>query len=150
MTATLRRRLAGLSFRRRLIVLSTASVALAIAVAAAATYVIVRAQLRESIDSSLRSFAGDVVTERAPIQGGVEPRPQRRPRAGEAPSPFIGPAPDDEPHLTVVLPSNPLGIQAGHAQIVDVDGQLARPPGRPVELPVTAAVRAVAAGTRSA
>jgi two-component system response regulator MprA len=37
-----------------------------------------------SVDSSLRSFAGDVVTERAPIQGDVEPRPQRRPPAGEA------------------------------------------------------------------
>ena len=150
MTAALRRRLAGLSFRRRLIVLSTAAVALAIAVAAAATYVIVRAQLRESVDSSLRSFAGDVVTERAPVSGDVEPRPERQPLAGEAPSPFIVPAPDDEPQLTVVLPSNPLGIQAGYAQIVDVDGKLTRPPGRPVELPVTAAVRAVAAGTRPA
>ena len=150
MTATLRGRLAALSFRRRLIVLSTVAVVLAIAVAAAATYVIVRAQLREGVDSSLRAFSGDVVTERARIPGDVERRPQRRPLPGEVGSPFLGPAPGDEPQLTVVLPSDPLGIQAGYAQIVDVDGELVRPPGQPVELPVTGAVRAVAAGTRPA
>jgi two-component system sensor histidine kinase MprB len=143
-TATLRGRLAGLSFRRRLILLSTAAVVLAIAVAAVATYAIVRAQLRGSVDSSLRAFSGDVVTERAPFPGTVERRP------GEPPSPFVGPAPGDEAKLTVVLPSTALGVQAGYAQIVDLDGELVRPPGRPVQLPVTAAVRAVAAGSRPA
>ncbi len=142
MTATLGGRLAGLSFRRRLILLSTAAVVLAIAGAAVATYAIVRAQLRGGVDSSLRAFSGDVVTERAPFPGDVQRRP------GEPPSPFVGPAPGDEAKLTVVLPSTPLGVQAGYAQIVDVDGDLVRPPGRPVELPVTAAVRAVAAGAR--
>ena len=135
MTTTLRGRLASLSFRRRLILLSTAAVVLAIAVAAVATYAIVRAPLRGSVDSSLRAFSGDVVTERAPFPGNVRRRP------GEPPSPFVGPAPGDERRLTVVLPSTPLGVQAGYAQIVDVDGELVRPPGRPVELPVTALSR---------
>jgi len=145
----MRERLERLSFRRRLILLSTAAVALAIAAAAVATYVIVRAQLRAGVDTALRSFAGDVVTETPTTGTFVQPRRRPLPEGaappGAAPG-VIGPAPDGEPRVTIVLPSTPLGTQAGYAQVVEAGGEVARPPGRPVELPVTRAVRAVAAG----
>jgi len=132
----MRERLERLSFRRRLILLSTAAVALAIAAAAVATYVIVRAQLRAGVDTALRSFAGDVVTETPTTGTFVQPRRRPLPEGADPPGAapgVIGPAPNGEPHVTIVLPSTPLGTHAGYARVVEAGGEVARPPGRRVE-----------------
>ena len=132
----------SLSFRRRLIGLSTAAVALAIALAAGATYLIVAGQLRRGVDEALRAFAGDVTT--VPPAGRLTRRPLRRPldpvRAGRARTTA---AP------VLVLPSTALGGQAGYAQLVAADGAVQRPPGQRVDLPAGPAVRAVAQGRRA-
>jgi hypothetical protein len=46
-----------MSYRRRLMLLAALAVALAVALASVATYVSVRAQLRDSVDDGLRSLS---------------------------------------------------------------------------------------------
>ena len=51
-----------MSYRRRLMLLAALAVALAVAMASVATYVLVRAQLRDSVDDGLRSLSARVGT----------------------------------------------------------------------------------------
>jgi hypothetical protein len=83
-----------MSYRRRLMLLAALAVAIAVALASVATYVFVRAQLRDSVDDGLRSLSERVAT--AP-----EPRdsPQRR---------QIDPDQERREFL-LLLPSSPLG-----------------------------------------
>jgi two-component system sensor histidine kinase MprB len=108
------------SFRARLAVAAAAAVALAVVLASATVYVVVRNQLRGTVDSALRTRAAD-----------VQHTPLRSFRAG------------DESYLE---PGPALGGAPGYFQVVSADGQTIRPPNEEVELPVNDHARAVADG----
>jgi two-component system, OmpR family, sensor histidine kinase MprB len=111
-----------MSFRARLAIAAAAAVALAVVLASVTVYVVVRNQLRGTIDAALRDRAAEVL--RQPLQGI---------RTGEGFSIAPGPA---------------LGGAPGYLQVVGTNGDTIRPPNEDVELPVTNAVREVAAGER--
>jgi two-component system sensor histidine kinase MprB len=122
-----------MSYRRRLILLAALAVTVAVALASVVTYVSVRAQLRDSVDDGLRSLAGRVAT--APL-----------PQSGEATRRGLD---DDEQRrrsFLLLLPSSPLGEQAGYAQVVSSAGQIQPPPGQRARLPAGPRVIAVAQG----
>ncbi len=120
-----------MSYRRRLMLSAALAVALAVAMASIATYVFVRAQLRDSVDDGLRSLSERVAT--AP-----EPRdsPQRR---------QIDPEQTRREFL-LLLPSSPLGEQAGYAQVVSSAGIIQPPPNQRALLEAGPRVVAVAQG----
>jgi len=112
------------SFRARLAIAAAAAVALAVVLASAAVYLVVRNQLRGTVDNALRDRAVEI--QHAPlhaIQSG-----------------------DD----TFIEPGPALGGAQGYFQVVSASGETIRPPNETVELPVDGDVRAVAAGGRDA
>ena len=109
-----------MTFRTRLALVATAAVALAVVAASAAVYLVVRNQLRGTVDNALRDRAVEV--SRAPL---------RAFRAGGRA--FLDPGPR-------------LGGAAGYIQLVDSDGTTVRPPDEDVELPVSGDVLRVASG----
>ncbi len=120
-----------MSYRRRLMLLAALAVALAVALASVATYVLVRAQLRDSVDDGLHSLSERVGT--AP-----EPRdsPQRRQLDPE----------QERREFLLLLPSSPLGEQAGYAQVVSSAGNIQPPPNQRALLAAGPRVVAVAQG----
>jgi two-component system, OmpR family, sensor histidine kinase MprB len=128
------------TLRGRFAVFAAAAVAVAIAIASVAVYVVVRHQLHAEVDGSLRDLAARAAVGPAPAPGGrgrvvplrVPPRsPGARAPAGR---------------LRLTLPA-PIGAPAGIGQIVGADGRVFRARGQ-APLPVSSAVRQVAAGTR--
>ncbi|HEY3106631.1 MAG TPA: HAMP domain-containing sensor histidine kinase [Gaiellaceae bacterium] len=109
-----------MSFRARLTLVAAAAVALVVVFASAVVYLVVRNQLRGTVDAALRDRAADVSHE-----------PIRAFRVGG--QAFLGPGPG-------------LGGAPGYFQLVDSDGTTVRPPGEDVELPVSGHVLAVARG----
>jgi hypothetical protein len=95
------------SYRRRLTLLAAVAVTLAVAVASVATYLSVRAQLRDSVDDHLRSLNRRVATQPAPTAG-----PARRQIDAE----------QERRRFLLLLPSSPLGEQ-GYAQVVTSAGR---------------------------
>jgi two-component system sensor histidine kinase MprB len=120
-----------MSYRRRLMLLAALAVALAVALASIATYVFVRAQLRDSVDDGLRTLSDRVAT--AP-----EPRdsPQRR---------QIDPE-QERREFQLLLPASPLGEQEGYAQVVSSAGNIQPPPNQDALLEAGPRVVAVAQG----
>jgi two-component system, OmpR family, sensor histidine kinase MprB len=118
------------SYRRRLTLLAAVAVTLAVAVASVATYLSVRAQLRDSVDDHLRSLNRRVATEPAPAIG-----PARRQIDSE----------QERRRFLLLLPSSPLGEQ-GYAQVVSSAGRITPPRGRPALLAAGPRVLAVAQG----
>ena len=120
-----------MSYRRRLMLLAALAVTLAVALASIATYVSVRAQLRDSIDDGLRVLSASVGTAPQP----AEPGTSRLRRL------------DDQPRRSflLLLPSSPLG-EGGYAQVVSSAGRIQPPPGRGPLLPAGPKVVAVAQG----
>jgi two-component system, OmpR family, sensor histidine kinase MprB len=110
------------SFRARLAIAAAAAVALAVVLASVTVYVVVRSELRGTLDSALRDRAAQVQHE-----------PLRAFQAGD--QAFLEPGPQ-------------LGGAPGYFQVVSADGDTIRLPNETVELPVTAAVREVASGQR--
>jgi two-component system sensor histidine kinase MprB len=108
------------SFRARLTLAAAAAVALVVVLASAVVYIVVRNQLRGTVDSALRDRAADVSHE-----------PIRAFRAGGRA--FLAPGPE-------------LGGAPGYFQLVESDGTTVRPPGETVELPVSDRVLSVANG----
>jgi two-component system sensor histidine kinase MprB len=108
------------SFRARLTLVAAAAVALVVVLASAVVYLVVRNQLRGTVDSALRERAADVSHE-----------PIRAFRAGGRA--FLAPGPE-------------LGGAPGYFQLVESDGTTVRPPGETVELPVSHRVLSVANG----
>jgi two-component system sensor histidine kinase MprB len=108
------------SFRARLTLVAAAAVALVVVLASAVVYIVVRNQLRGTVDSALRDRAADVSHE-----------PIRAFRAGG--KAFLAPGPE-------------LGGAPGYFQLVESDGTTVRPPGETVELPVSDRVLSVANG----
>jgi two-component system, OmpR family, sensor histidine kinase MprB len=114
------------SYRRRLMLLATLAVSLAVALASVATFLSVRAQLRD-----LRSLNRHVATQPAPSAGPtrrqIDPEQERR-------------------RFLLLLPSSPLGEQAGYAQVVSSAGRIQPPRGRRALLAAGPRVKAVAQG----
>ena len=104
-----------MSYRRRLMLLAALAVTLAVALASVATYVSVRAQLRDSVDDGLRSLSERVAT---------APGPSDRPTLGRLD------IEQQRRNFLLLLPSSPLGEQAGYAQVVSSAGRIQPPPGQ--------------------
>ncbi len=121
-----------MSYRRRLMLLAAVAVTLAVALASVVTYVSVRAQLRDSVDDGLRSLASRVNT--APLPSD-EPSAPRRLIDEQRRRNFL-----------LLLPSSPLGEQAGYAQVVSSAGRIQPPEGQPARLAAGPRVIAVAQG----
>jgi len=119
------------SYRRRLMLLAALAVTLAVALASVATYVSVRAQLRDSVDDGLRSLSERVATapepQESPTRRQLDPEQERR-------------------EFLLLLPSSPLGEQAGYAQVVSSAGNIQPPPDQEALLAAGPRVVAVAQG----
>jgi two-component system sensor histidine kinase MprB len=117
------------SFRRRVILLIAAAVSVAIAVASVLVYLLVRAELRDRVDSEL---VRDVnVTFKDPVV-----RERETPGQGK--------------RLRLVLPKSRLGGPSLYAQIVQEDGGVVPPAEPTIRLPASPEARAVAAGEQDA
>ena len=120
-----------MSYRRRLMLLAGLAVALAVALGSIATYVSVRAQLRDSVDDGLRSLSERVATapepRDSPTRRQIDPEQERR-------------------EFLLLLPSSPLGEQAGYAQVVSSAGNIQPPPDQEPLLEAGPRVLAVAQG----
>jgi two-component system, OmpR family, sensor histidine kinase MprB len=109
-----------MSFRARLSLVATAAVALAVVLASVVVYVLVRNQLRGTVDDALKDRAAEI--SRTPLhafQSGDQAFLERGPGLGEAP---------------------------GYIQVVTVDGDTIRAPEARVALPVSDHVLEVAQG----
>jgi len=124
-----------MSYRRRLMLLAALAVSLAVVLASVVTYVSVRAQLRQSVDAGLRALADRVATAPLPPTG---PTTQRRLNTDE----------QRRRSFLLLLPSSPLGEQAGYAQVVSSAGNIQPPEGRQALLAAGPRVIAVAQGAR--
>ncbi len=107
------------------------AVALAVALGSIATYVSVRAQLRDSVDDNLRWMSERVVT---------------RPEARDSPRRRRLDPELERQDFSLVLPSSPLGEQAGYAQVVSSAGNITPPPEQEALLQAGPRVMAVAQG----
>jgi two-component system sensor histidine kinase MprB len=123
-----------MTFSRRLTLVSAAAVAMAIVVASVVVFLVVRDQLRDEVDGSLRDLAGEASVTSAPA-----PPPGRR----SAPLPRLRGR-----RFALALPPPTLGTSPGFGQLVGADGSVVRPPGSAIALPVDDAARQVAAGER--
>jgi two-component system sensor histidine kinase MprB len=112
-----------MSFRARLAIAAAAAVALAVVLASVTVYLVVRNELRGTLDSALRDRAAQVQHE-----------PLRAFQAGD--QAFLEPGPQ-------------LGGAPGYFQVVNANGETIRLPNETVELPVTDGARDVASGDRS-
>jgi two-component system, OmpR family, sensor histidine kinase MprB len=119
------------SYRRRLMLLAALAVTLAVALASVATYVSVRAQLRDSVDDGLRSLSERVAT--APEPQASTPRRRLDPE-------------QERRAFLLLVPSSPLGEQAGYAQVVSSAGRIQPPPNQEALLRAGPRVIAVAQG----
>jgi two-component system sensor histidine kinase MprB len=122
-----------MSYRSRLMLLAALAVSLAVVLASVVTYVSVRAQLRDSVDDGLRGLADRVAT--APLPQASEPTQRRLNNDEQRRRSFL-----------LLLPSSPLGEQAGYAQVVSSAGQIQPPAGQRALLAAGPRVIAVAQG----
>jgi two-component system, OmpR family, sensor histidine kinase MprB len=130
-----------MTFRRRIVLLAAAAVSVAIALAAVITYMIVRHDLRAGIDAALRATTPEVTL----LGGGPD-------QAGDRISGTITKAPAGSGdrafnQVRVRVPSPAFGEAKGVAQATLITGQTILPEAAAM-LPVSAAVKAVAAGER--
>jgi two-component system sensor histidine kinase MprB len=125
-----------MTFRRRIVLLAAAAVAVAIALAVTITYIIVRHDLRASVDGALRMTRPEVVLlSKQQLPPGAEVPPLRDDKQTQ---------PLD---VRVRVPNAAFGDAIGVAQATLEGGTTIRGDAREI-LPVTEAVRAVAAGKR--
>jgi two-component system sensor histidine kinase MprB len=116
-----------MSFRLRLTLVAAAAVALAVVLASAVVYVVVRDQLRNEVDDSLRDRAGEI--SRGPLTA-------ERDFGGD---------------FFLRLPGPPIGGAAGYVQVVAADGRRTiRARDARVEIPTNQHVLDVAAGESGA
>jgi two-component system, OmpR family, sensor histidine kinase MprB len=123
----LRARLGRTSFRRRLILLSAAAVAVAVVLASVAAFLVVRNQLRDEVDTRLENLYEQIAIPQGLLLPGA-------------------PAGDD----VLVLPTGPLGSRDAFAQVVRPNGTVVRPAGVRFQLPFDRRVIEVARGERKA
>jgi two-component system sensor histidine kinase MprB len=118
-----------MTFRRRIVLLAAAAVAAAIALAGSITYIIVRHDLRASVDAALRA-TNPQLTMFDQLKPGAVPK-------------------GDLAAMRIQVPAAAFGAAKGIAQATLETGQTILPDA-PASLPVSPAVRAVAAGHRPA
>jgi two-component system sensor histidine kinase MprB len=118
-----------MTFRRRIVLLAATAVAVAIALAVTITYIIVRHDLRASVDSGLRTIMPEITFIR-----------------GTAPV-STQPLTEPGPGISLKVPVPAFGAPSGVAQATLASGETV-PPDVGTALPVTPAVREVAAGRR--
>jgi two-component system sensor histidine kinase MprB len=125
-----------MTFRRRIILLTAAAVAVAIALAVCSTYVIVRHDLHSGIDAQLWASNPEVIVTQGSASTGVE-----------------GPTPPGGAgvlsNARVQVPAAAFGAASGIAQATLPSGTIISPQAGGM-LPVTAAVKDVASGKRAA
>ncbi|MCW2952134.1 MAG: integral rane sensor signal transduction histidine kinase [Conexibacter sp.] len=122
-----------MTLRRRLVLLAAAAVAIAIVLASTAVYVTVRGELRGRIDGELR----------AQVPRGPLVDPGDLLSKSKAALRF-------RDRVRLAAPKDKLGLQTAYVARISSSGIVERPPQAPRLLPVTAATRAVATGTRGA
>jgi two-component system sensor histidine kinase MprB len=125
-----------MTFRRRIVLLAAAAVAVAIALAVTITYIIVRHDLRASVDGALRATQPRVVFLSGDAAPGLAPPPGAEPGTHQL-------------DVRVRVPDAAFGDAMGIAQATLETGTTIRGVTR-ATLPVTGAVKAVAAGRRAA
>jgi two-component system, OmpR family, sensor histidine kinase MprB len=141
-----------MSFRRRLVLLTTAAVALAVVVSSVVVYVVVRNELRSQVDSQLRAFAGGVfvagVADAKLPRGAAPPADRFQVRVKRTERGVVG----KRVGSRVVVPRDPLGGPGGYAEFVTASGHAVLPgrPRLPIPRPVMARVRRIAAGKSDA
>jgi two-component system sensor histidine kinase MprB len=126
-----------MTFRRRIVLLAAAAVAVAITLAVSITYIIVRYDLRASVDTALRTTRPEVVLLSKDRPPGMAEPPVRDEQQTQ---------PLD---VRVRVPNAAFGDAIGVAQATLEGGATIRGDSREI-LPVTGAVKAVAAGKRPA
>ncbi len=143
-----------MSFRRRIVVLVAAAVAVSIVAASALVYVVMRSELTSGLDERLRGQSARVlfvsrrpppssVSVSRPADGGVRVRvDERRTVLGTAGAPVDG-------QTGIVVPG-PLGGSAAVAQLVTGDGDVLRSLGGAPDLPLNERALEVAAGRADA
>jgi two-component system sensor histidine kinase MprB len=126
-----------MTFRRRIVALVAAAVAVAIALAAAITYIIVRHDLRASVDGALRATTPQftLLSTEGPAPPNAQFELSRREGIDES--------------VRVRVPGTAFGAAKGIAQATLITGKTILPDA-PAVLPVTQAVKDVAAGKRDA
>ena len=134
-----------MTLRRRLALVAAIAVAVSIVLASSLVYVVVRGELRGRVDDELRSVAATrapIFTQR--IEGGAVAR-------------FDGGGGPVGPDVVRGLggpglppPRDALGLATAYVAVVDRSGGVVLPPGGEARLAVTAATRAVAAGSEEA
>ena len=142
-----------MSFRRRIVVLVAAAVAVAIVGASALVYVVMRSELTSSLDERLQAQAPKVmfVSRRAPlavgatraVRGGVKVRIDER-------RTVLGTSAERVGGQTEIAVPGPLGASAAVAQLVTGDGDVLRSFGGGPALPLSDRTFAVAAGRADA
>jgi two-component system sensor histidine kinase MprB len=120
-----------MTFRRRIVVLSAGAVAAAIALAAVVTYVVVRQNLRDGLDQSLRELRPKVVLV------------SRQRGQGQSTSTSTDSGPGQT--FEAELPAGAFGGATGVVQATLPNGDIVRSSSGP-SLPTTAAVQEVASG----
>jgi two-component system sensor histidine kinase MprB len=91
-----------MTFRGRLTLVASAAVAVAVAMASVAIFLVVRAELRGQLDTSLRGIAGEARVDATPF------------------------------HFRVTLPPSAYGGASGYAQVVEPDGAVRFGGGQPI------------------
>src|SRR4051794_30649878 len=139
-----------MTFRRRIVLLAAAAVALAIAGAVSITYIIVRHDLRAGVDAALRATNPQFTFIRAQGKAGQD---EGTSASAPAPAQDQGGArvkgDPSERDTRVQIPNQAFGGATGVAQATLITGQTILP-DTPAVLPVTKAVVDVAAGRRAA
>jgi two-component system, OmpR family, sensor histidine kinase MprB len=130
-----------MTFRRRIVLLAAAAVAGAIALAVVIAYVLVRHDLRAGVDEALWSTRPRVA---------VVSTQAKEAGQGAAGTSMSAPAGTPEQDTRIVVPDQAFGAAKGVAQATLLDGATILPGDEPTVLPVTQAVRDVAAGRHPA
>jgi two-component system, OmpR family, sensor histidine kinase MprB len=135
-----------MTFRRRVIALSGLAVAVAVAAVSVTTYLLVRNELRERVDTELQHDVGDAFTvQRGSAKLQIGGPGTDRSHAALLPARGAN-APAGAPRLFV--PSGPLGGPSIYAQLVESDGKVIRPHDSQTMLGSEVAARQVAQGDR--
>jgi two-component system sensor histidine kinase MprB len=142
-----------MTLRRRFALVAAVAVAVAIVLASTFVYVVVRGELRGRVDSELRNVASTRVplfTARVEGAAGAGFATGGAPGGPTAVGPRGSGGPGDPGGPALPPPRDALGLATAYVAVVDRGGDVVLPPGGDARLPVTAATRAVASGTRTA
>jgi len=129
------------SFRRRIVIAAGVAVSVAIVLASVAIYVLVRAELRNQVDSELNRLASGIFAIRIRGSEGVDVG-----KALKGAVPGVKAGTKGLKSVEVKLPKDALGSNIGYAQFVNAKGKVIGPRREDVPLPVTPQTLAVARG----